>query len=62
MSRHFFSYDDGDFAFSISDNMAMNFDDNCKPDIISRITVDYHRLTKIKTKEVSELLFAIDFT
>lgn len=26
MSKHFFDYDDGDFAFSISDNMAMDSD------------------------------------
>ena len=24
MSKHFFDYDDGDFAMSISDNMAMD--------------------------------------
>ena len=26
MSKHFFDYDDGDYAHSISDNMAMNSD------------------------------------
>ena len=26
MSKQFFDYDDGDFAFSISDNMAMDSD------------------------------------
>ena len=26
MSKHFFDYDDGDFAMSISDNMAMDSD------------------------------------
>lgn len=26
MSKHFFDYDDGDFAFSISDNMAIDSD------------------------------------
>ena len=26
MSQQFFDYDDGDFAFSISDNMAMDSD------------------------------------
>lgn len=26
MSKHFFDYDDGDFAFSILDNMAMDSD------------------------------------
>jgi hypothetical protein len=30
------------------------FDGNCKPDVINRITLDYHRLTKIKPKEVPE--------
>ena len=28
MSKHFFDYDDGDFAHSISDNMAMDSDGN----------------------------------
>ena len=28
MSKHFFDYDDGDFAMSISDNMAMDTDGN----------------------------------
>ena len=26
MTRHFFDYDDGDFAHSISDNMAMDME------------------------------------
>ncbi|MGM9683823.1 MAG: hypothetical protein ACI3XQ_09515 [Eubacteriales bacterium] len=28
MSKHFFDYDDGNFAMSISDNMAMDTDGN----------------------------------
>ena len=28
MSKHFFDFEDGDFAFSISDNMAMDSDGN----------------------------------
>ncbi len=28
MSKHFFDFDDGDFAHSISDNMAMDSDGN----------------------------------
>lgn len=28
MSKHFFDYDDGDFAMSISDSMAMDSDGN----------------------------------
>lgn len=28
MSKHFFDYEDGDFVFSISDNMAMDSDGN----------------------------------
>ena len=24
MSKHFFDYDDGDFAYTVSDNMAMD--------------------------------------
>lgn len=26
MSEHFFDYDDGDFAYTVSDNMAMDMD------------------------------------
>ena len=26
MSKHFFDYDDGDFAYTVSDNMAMDID------------------------------------
>ena len=26
MGKHFFDFEDGDFAFSISDNMAMDMD------------------------------------
>ena len=28
MSKHFFDYDDGDYAHSISDNMAIYYDGN----------------------------------
>ena len=28
MSKHFFDYDDGDFACAVSDNMAIDSDDN----------------------------------
>lgn len=28
MSKHLFDYDDGDFAHTISDSMAMDFDGN----------------------------------
>lgn len=30
------------------------FDGNCKPDVINRIALDYHRVTKIKLQEVPE--------
>ena len=26
MSKHFFDYDDGDFAYTVSDNMAVDMD------------------------------------
>ena len=26
MSKHFFDYDDGDFVYTVSDNMAMDMD------------------------------------
>ena len=28
MSEHFFDYDDGDFAYTVSDNMAIDSDGN----------------------------------
>ena len=28
MSKHFFDYDDGDFAYTVSDNMAIDSDGN----------------------------------
>ena len=28
MSKHFFDYDDGDFAYAVSDNMAIDSDGN----------------------------------
>ena len=34
MGKHFFDYDDGDFAHTISDNMAMDMD-SCELHIIS---------------------------
>ena len=27
------------------------FDGNCKPDKVNRITIDYHRVTRIKPKQ-----------
>ena len=30
------------------------FDGNCRPDVINRIALDYHRVTKTKPKEVLE--------
>lgn len=47
MSKHFFDYDDGDFAYTVSDNMAidsvgnmmMRMGDNMAMDMPIRLTV-----------------------
>jgi len=36
MGKHFFDYDDGDFAHTISDNMAMDSDG----DLLMRMAMD----------------------
>ena len=44
--------------YCVRDTVGMDdlyvFDGNCKSDVINRITLDYHRVTKIKPKEVPE--------
>lgn len=53
-----FEVDGIDLSDLIRDALSMQdlyvFDGNNKPDVINRIVLDYHRLTKIKTKEVPE--------
>ena len=37
MGKHFFDFEDGDFAFSISDNMAMDSDGDLTPTLSSSL-------------------------
>ena len=53
-----FNYHGEDLSDIIRDNLGMDnlyvFDGNNKPDILTRITIDYHRTTKITPKSVPE--------
>lgn len=47
-----FDYEGTDLSDLVRDTVGMDdlyvFDGNCKPDMINKITLDYHRVTKIK--------------
>lgn len=47
-----FEYEGTDLSDLVRDTVGMDdlyvFDGNCKPDVINKITLDYHRVTKIK--------------
>lgn len=51
-----FNYDGTDLSDLVRDTVGMAdlyvFDGNYRPDVINRITLDYHRVTQIKPKEV----------
>ena len=53
-----FDYEGIDLSDLVRDTVGMDdlyvFDGNCKLDVINRIALDYHRVTKIKPKEVLE--------
>lgn len=53
-----FDYEDTDLSDFVRDTVSMDdlyvFDGNCKPDMINKITLDYHRITKIKTNQRSD--------
>ncbi len=53
-----FDYDVTDLSDLVRDTVGMDdlyvFDGNCKSDVISRITLDYHRVTKIEAKQNPE--------
>lgn len=53
-----FNYEGIDLSDLVRDTVGMDdlyvFDGNCKPDVINRIALDYHRVTKIKPKEMPE--------
>ena len=40
MSKHFFDYDDGDFAYTVSDNMAIDSDGNMMMRIGDNMAMD----------------------
>ncbi len=40
MSKHFFDYDDGDFAYTVSDNMAIDSDGNMMMRMGDNMAVD----------------------
>lgn len=50
-----FDYEGTDLSDLVRDTVGMDdlyvFDGNCKPDVITKITVDYHRVTKIGTRQ-----------
>lgn len=52
------NYEGIDLSDLVRDIVGMDdlyvFDGNCKPDVINRMTLDYHRLTQIEPKEVPE--------
>lgn len=51
-----FNYEGIDLSDLVRETVGMDdlyvFDGNSKPDVINKITLDYHRITKIKPKEV----------
>ena len=53
-----FEFDGTDLSDLIRDALGMNdlyvFDGNNKPDVITKITIDYHRVTKITPKHIPE--------
>lgn len=53
-----FDYEGTDLSDLVRDTVGMDdlyvFDGNCKPDVINKITLDYHRVTKIKPDQKPE--------
>lgn len=53
-----YDYEGTDLSNLVRDTVGMDdlyvFDGNCKPDMITRIILDYHRISKIKPKEVPD--------
>lgn len=53
-----FDYEGTDLSDLVRDTVGMEdlyvFDGNCKPDVINKITLDYHRITKIKPAQKTE--------
>ena len=55
MSKHFFDYDDGDFAYVVSDNMAIDSDGNMMMRMGDNMAMD---MDKIRCK-IRESNFAV---
>ncbi|OPZ92226.1 MAG: hypothetical protein BWY74_01682 [Firmicutes bacterium ADurb.Bin419] len=53
-----FDYEGKDLSDLVRDTVGMDdlyvFDGNCKPDVITKVTLDYHRLTKIEPRHKPE--------
>ena len=53
-----FDYEGKDLSDLVRDAVGMDdlyvFDGNCKPDVITKVTLDYHRLTKIEPRHKPE--------
>lgn len=53
-----FDYEGTDLSDLVRDTVGMDdlyvFDGNCKPDVINKITLNYHRITKIKPGQKPE--------
>ena len=53
-----FDYEGTDLSDLVRDTVGIDdlyvFDGNCKPDVINKITLDYHRITKIKPGQKPE--------
>ncbi len=53
-----FDYEGTNLSDLVRDTVGMDdlyvFDGNCKPDMINKITLDYHRVTKIKSEQRPE--------
>ncbi len=53
-----FDYEGTDLSDLVRDTVGMDdlyvFDGNCKPDVITKVTLDYHRLTKIEPRHKPE--------
>lgn len=53
-----FDYDGTDLSDLVRETVSMDdlyvFDGNCKPDVVTKVTLDYHRLTKIEPRHKPE--------
>ena len=52
MSKHFFDFEDGDFCFSLSDNMAMDSDGNMMMRIKEEVESMSKKLTELNKEDL----------